>query len=263
MDAGEKKGDHAMPVHDWTRVKADIFHHFHLVWLARLSEALNPILPRGYYALAEQHLGRKQGDVLALHASDPDRQPEPPQPPEGGGLAVAEAPPKVSHVLTASSGTRGGRRTLTIRHVTGHRIVALVELISPSNKNGADGLREFVDKVVAALESKIHVVLLDLFPPGRHDPNGVHAVVWRQVDAEEYELPSDKPLTLVSYAAGPPTVAYLEHLAVGDPLRDMPLFLTDERYVYLPLASTYEAAFAGLPEIWRSVLEGQAPPNGA
>src|SRR4051812_37818766 len=117
-----------MPVHDWTRVKPDIFHHFHLVWLGRLSEALTPILPPGYYALAEQHLGRKQGDVLTLHASDPDENPEPPEPPEGGGVAVADAPPRVSRTITASSDKRGGRRTLTIRHVSGHRIVALVEV---------------------------------------------------------------------------------------------------------------------------------------
>ena len=30
-----------MPVHDWTRVSAGIFHHFHLEWIGDLSRQLN------------------------------------------------------------------------------------------------------------------------------------------------------------------------------------------------------------------------------
>jgi hypothetical protein len=45
-----------MPVHDWTRVDAGIFHHFHHDWITEIARALNRgILPPDYYALAEQH----------------------------------------------------------------------------------------------------------------------------------------------------------------------------------------------------------------
>ena len=41
---------------------------------------------------------------------------------------------------------------------------------------------------------------------------------------EELELPPDKPLTVaVSYDAGPPQVAYVEFVGVGDVLRDAPV----------------------------------------
>ena len=30
-----------MPVHDWTRVQAGTFHHFHCAWITHLAEALN------------------------------------------------------------------------------------------------------------------------------------------------------------------------------------------------------------------------------
>src|SRR4051812_28721202 len=103
-----------MPVHDWTLVGPGIFHDFHTAWIIHLKERLKGILPRGYYAMAEQHLGRKQGDVLALHASDPQEHPGVPEPPENGTVAVAEAPPKVSRTLEASPVGKGGRRTLTI-----------------------------------------------------------------------------------------------------------------------------------------------------
>ena len=37
-----------MPIHDWTRVDAGIFHHFHYQWISTISNALNGgLLPNG------------------------------------------------------------------------------------------------------------------------------------------------------------------------------------------------------------------------
>src|SRR5271155_502168 len=87
-----------MPVHDWTRVDAGVFHDFHTVWTVALRNALNEgLLPEGYYALAEQHAGRAIADVLTLHASPAAQEPAPallPLPPATGGVAVADAPPR-------------------------------------------------------------------------------------------------------------------------------------------------------------------------
>ena len=30
-----------MPIHDWSQVDAGCFHHFHLSWACRISDALN------------------------------------------------------------------------------------------------------------------------------------------------------------------------------------------------------------------------------
>jgi hypothetical protein len=54
-----------MPVHDWTRVDAGIFHVFHHRWISAISDALNQgILPPDYYALPEQHAAGFGPDVL-------------------------------------------------------------------------------------------------------------------------------------------------------------------------------------------------------
>jgi hypothetical protein len=43
-----------MPVHDWTRAEAGIFHAFHVAWIPELQKVLNSgLLPEGFYALAE------------------------------------------------------------------------------------------------------------------------------------------------------------------------------------------------------------------
>ena len=56
-----------MPIHDWTRVDAGIFHAFHVTWIADLARALNRgLLPPDYYALAEQIVGGREPDVLTL-----------------------------------------------------------------------------------------------------------------------------------------------------------------------------------------------------
>jgi hypothetical protein len=71
-----------------------------------------------------------------------------------------------------------------------------------------------------------------------------------------YVLPTDMPLTLASYVAGLPLEIYLEHLAVGIPLKQMPLFVRPDRYVNVPLEPTYQSTYRGMPAFWRDVLEG-------
>jgi hypothetical protein len=48
-----------MPLHDWTRVDAGLFHAFHLQWIVALTDSLNAgILPADYYALPERNSDR-------------------------------------------------------------------------------------------------------------------------------------------------------------------------------------------------------------
>ena len=127
---------------------------------------------------------------------------------------------------TAACGraARAARRTLTIRHTSGHQIVALVEIVSPANKDRAAHVAEFADKAETALSYGIHLLLADLFRPGPHDPRGMHGAMWERFDDEPYELSADKPLTLASYVGGICPEAYVEHLPFGAPLPVMPLF---------------------------------------
>ncbi|HTU16510.1 MAG TPA: DUF4058 family protein [Gemmataceae bacterium] len=249
-----------MPVHDWTRVAAGIFHDFHVAWIPEIRKVLNGgLLPHGYYALAEQHAGRRIADVLTLHASRPPVEPEPPLPPATGGTLLAEAPPKVRRRKTIEQDLRSLRRSLAIRHVSGHRLIALLEIVSPANKDRAESVEEFADKVESALRVGVHVVLVDLFPPSPHDPRGMHDVIQQRLNPfeEPYELPADEPLTLASYIAEPRVHVYLEHVAVGSLLPDMPLFFRPDRYINLPLEATYQEAYRGMPAFWRDVLEGR------
>jgi hypothetical protein len=246
-----------MPIHDWTRVDAGTFHAFHTAWVTHLSETLNDgILPPGYYALPEQHLGKTIGDVLTLHSGTPSEQAPSPE----AGTLLLETPPRVGKKVTASATPRALRRTLAVRHISGHRIIALLEIVSPANKDRPRHVDEFAAKAVTALCNGVHLLLVDVFPPGLHDPQGMHHAIWRKLtdEAEDHEPSAQAPLVLASYVAREPWEAYVEKVAVGDNLPDMPLFLDADHYVNSPLESTYQAAFRGLPRYWRQVLENGA-----
>ena len=93
-------------------------------------------------------------------------------------------------------------------------------------------------------------------PPSPRDPQGIHGALWEEIADDSYRAPADKPLTLAAYDAGPPKTAYVEPVAVGDALPDMPLFLEPGAYVNVPLEATYLSAFRNVPPRWRRVLEG-------
>jgi hypothetical protein len=242
-----------MPVHDWTRVDAGIFHHFHLEWIGDLSRVLNRgLLPPDYYALAEQIAGGVGPDVLTLH--HPTRSSGFAEEP-AGGVALATAPPRVHFRSRAEPDAYAAKaRSVVIRHVSKHRVIAICEIVSPGNKNSRHGFRAFVDKAVRILRAGIHLVILDLFPPGPRDPQGIHKAIWDEFNDNDFALPSGTPLTLVAYIGATVPEAFIEPTTVGAVLPEMPLFLTPDVYIPLPLEAIYQSAWEAVPSFWRDVL---------
>lgn len=254
-----------MAVHDWTRVDAGFFHDLHLGWIAEIRQVLNGgLLPGGYYALAEQHAGKTIPDVLTPHASPAAQGRRPDPAGAGGGTAVAQAPPRVRRRHSVEFRGPSHPRTVAIRHVSGHRLVAMLEIVSPANKDRPEGITRFASKAVSALNAGVHLLVVDLFPPGPHDPSGIHGAItghlWKTDDV--YDLPANEPLTLAAYEVGDVIDVYLKHLAVGADLPEMPLFLEGNRYVDVPLEATYQRAYQGVPSIWREVLEAPGSTTG-
>lgn len=251
-----------MPIHDWTRVDAGIFHDFHHEWISTIKRALNAgVLPPEYYALAEQIAGGFGPDVLTRESlrGAPGRADtgETPTSDAGGngGLALATAPPKVRFTATAETETYAHKRSrIAIRHASGDHVVAMLEIVSPGNKASRHALRSFVEKAVELLDAGIHLLVVDLFPPGPRDPEGIHGAIWSEIVEDDFQLPADQPLTLVAYSAGELKQAFIEPTASGNPLPDMPLFLEPDRYVPVPLEESYTAAFDAVPKRWQGEL---------
>jgi hypothetical protein len=247
----------AMPIHDWTKVKAGIFHDFHHSWVEEIKRALNAgVLPADYYALAEQKAVGFGPDVLTLQNIRSEAEEEPAGELPAGGIGLLQAKPQARIIEESDMAFyRRKQSTVAVRHVSDDRVVALVEVVSPNNKNNRNGLRAFVEKAAELLDKGIHLLILDLFPPGTRDPQGIHGAIWEYIEDETPAHPPDKPLTLASYETGPMVTAYVEPVAVGDVLPNQPLFLVPGGHVSVPLEKTYTAAWEGVPARWRKVID--------
>jgi hypothetical protein len=238
----DRQGDIAIPIHDWSCVPAGLFHHFHQEWSIEIARALNrDRLPKGLSALVDRWDGSKERDV---------RQ-----------------------EIFASRANR-----IVVKQHLG-RIIAVIEIVSPGSKESRTAIRNFVERTVDCLHKGIHVLVVDLFPPTLRDPYGIHKVIWDEIVEADFRFPDGKDRILVSYETSGERAAYIEPVAVGDVLPDMPLFLTndlrdmvavspdvpliqtDTLYVTVPLEPTYQTAWDASPEELRIAVETGVVPE--
>jgi hypothetical protein len=172
--------------------------------------------------------------------------------------------PQTRHVIQANGGHPIRGKRIAIRHRLGE-LISVIELVSPGNKSSKNALKSFVTKSFDLLETGVHLLVIELFPPSKRDPQGIHKAIWDEIEEAEFSLPPDKPLTLASYRAGSRsagilTMAYVEPVGVGDALPDMPAYIEHFGYVMVPLEATYQATFADCPPDMRFLVEmGRVP----
>ena len=67
--------------------------------------------------------------------------------PSDGGIAVADAPPKVRFHARAEIDIYAAKaKTIVIRHRSRHQVIAMIEIVSPGNKTGQTEFAAFVRK---------------------------------------------------------------------------------------------------------------------
>jgi len=139
-------------MHDWTRVSAGTFHDFHDAWITHIKEALNAgLLPDPYYALGEQRTGDFGPDVLTLKAEDDDSASDESVSAfaQQGVVALAASPPQVFTTQEAVEDVAfylERQRAVVIRHASGDRVVAIIEIVSRANRHSQRTLGDFVDR---------------------------------------------------------------------------------------------------------------------
>jgi len=228
-----------MPIHDWTRVPSGLFHHFHQDWLVEIARTMNRgYLPKGLSALVEQ------STKIAYDSNVPIIN-----------------PPLTQIVRRTTKGFYPIRpNRAVVRHRLG-RIVAVIEIISPGDKDRRSALRDFVEMTIDFLRKGIHLLIVDLFPPTPRDPFGIHKVIWDEITEEDFTFPEGKDRILASYEVGGVRAAYVHPVGVGDALPDMPLFLANDFPIRVPLEITYQATWDASPEEMRVAVETGVMPE--
>lgn len=250
-----------MPVHDWTRIYAGAFHDFHSSWLRSIKRALNDgLLPSDYYVLVDQVAGGVGPDVLTLErpTGGPTTNGSGSARPvhSGGRVALAVRPPKARfHVVDEARWYAAKNKVVSIRQASGHQVVAVVKVVPLGNKNSQHGIDTFLQKTNQLLTAGVHLTVIDVFPPGRRDREGIHPLIWGGESDPPFQFDPTRPLTCAAYIGSPGAEAFVETFAVGGTLPDIPVFVTEREYVEVPLEATYVAAFEDVPDAVRELLE--------
>jgi hypothetical protein len=239
-----------MSIHPWSRIPAGIYHDFHQSWNTQIRDSLNAgVLPADHYALVEQMTLGLEPDVITLQQRSVDSS-------ESDDSSVATMLAPKTRVVSKFAGFNAKKlNRISVRHVSDDRVVAIVELLSPGNKESKRNHRAFLDKVVDFLTKGIHVLLIDVLMPTPRDPYGLHAAVLDELTGEEFRPPMDEQLTFASYKAGIEPTAYMEPASVGGVIPAMPLFLRNNLHVMVPLAEAYQKAYSLVPLRWRNEIE--------
>lgn len=253
-----------MPVHDWSRVVAlGEFHDFHLGFVTALRNTLNAILrSTEYYASAEGRVMGYEPDASAFERSrrPPDRSAT------TGGVTIAtevhqiEAlAPRTRFVDAADHWSALRESYISVRNRRGDRLVAIVEIVSPRNKDRSEAIEAFGNKLQRALEAGCNVMVADFLLPGGHDPQGMHFAFWTRYSEAPHGVTPQEPIGIASYLASQNNpdaepVAYFESIAIGHEVPDMPLFLTSGEYINVPLQAIYNEAVETLPPPYQEDL---------
>lgn len=221
-----------MPLHDWT--DRDGFEGLHGLWMAELVRILRVALPAGYRAI----IGTTPLGLVGLETVKPDvgvrnGAANPPANPAG---AIPDPDVELAVAFLDEDPT--------VQVVRNGRLVAVIELVSPRNKDRPTAREKYGGRYAGYLVGGVHLLLVDV----HRRPVGFSFA--QAINAELGEaLPASAAPSAVSYRVGPSAAfggrmlgVWQRSLTVGDPLPAMPLPLTYDDAVMVDLEGTYAEA---------------------
>jgi hypothetical protein len=243
----------------------DIWPDFHDRMAEQMSSDLNRTLPRPYYArlvmrpeigiVGDEAAGRIVPDVAVVRSSLPTAGTP------SGGLAVVDRPrtevspsvrmripnePLRHHFVEIRDGSRG------------HALVTLIEIASPSNKQGGPDRRSYEAKQQEILDSDTSLVELDLLRAGR-------PLIGGPIITESTDRLEPRPDYLVAVSRAWERGAKLDYelfpIRLEDPLPCIPVPLREgEQEVPLDLQYAFNQLYDGGPYA-RGAVDYTAPPD--
>jgi hypothetical protein len=205
---------------------------------------LNRKLPKRYVAEPQIHLGSSiEIDVATYEESEADSLSG--DKGDHGGVATAVwAPPEPTLAVATDLPDADEYEVRVYDTVSGRRLVAAVELVSPANKDRPEHRRAFVAKCATLLQNHVCVAIVDLVTTRSSNLYGELLELFGQIDPDLTDIPP--PLYAVSsrWALAPSVKnwlleTWLHPLSVGQSLPTLPLWLAANLAVPLDLEASY------------------------
>ncbi|MBL8798708.1 MAG: DUF4058 family protein [Planctomycetia bacterium] len=212
-------------------------------WATRVADRLNETwLSREFLAAEFVTVGNQTRiDIATFEESQHETRTQ-------NGAPVATAPQVWSPPATTARLPAVFPEQFEVRvfdTVGGTKLVAAIELISPSNKDRGSERRAFATKCASYWHQGVSVVIIDIVTSRRAN---LHNEIMGMLEAAEpYSLPATADLDAVAYR---PVLRnekaeidlWTETFALGQALPTMPLRLTGDTFVPVEFEATYQEA---------------------
>lgn len=213
---------------------------FHGAWAEAMAANLNQsLLPEQFVAEARVKLGNQVEIDVGTFKEDST-----PPTPDSGGVAVW-APPKPLATGPLEFQDPDIFEVQVLSEHEGPRLVAAIELVSPSNKDRPANRRMFAVKCASYLQSGVSVILVDVVT---ERAGNLHADLLELLGVA-LSTPGQGPKELyatshraVHGSEGLVLETWAHALALGGALPTLPLWLGADLCIPLDLEATYQAA---------------------
>lgn len=237
-----------MPLRDHFRPpfsESRSWEEVHGGWPMVIVQHLAKTLPSDYAAGPHVHLGPEvEIDVATFEAQSQPAAGAFYSPPDDGGVATAvwaPAEPTLAVETELSDFDEYEVHVYDTRH--GRRLVAAIELISPSNKDRPEHRSQFTSKCTMLLRQGVSLVLVDVVTARNVN---LYADLLDLIDRSDRSL-GEHPLAtyVVACRWGPRgrsgwLETWYHELKAGLPLPCLPLWLTEDLAIPLDLEASYE-----------------------
>jgi hypothetical protein len=236
-----------MPLRDHFHPPLDDKHSWdglHAMWPAVIVQQLVKTLPPRYFAMPGVYLGSLfEIDIGTFGETDAEGLESDSS--QGGLALAAYAPPKPT---TTFETQLPNQDVYEVRIYDSHRnrkLVAAVEIISPSNKDRPNRRADFVTKVASLLKNGICVSIVDIVSSLNHNLYAELLGVIQGSDPAIGKEPS--PIYAVTLRARYEQRRKLmdtwyHSLVIHQPLPTLPIWLRETSAISLDLESSYEEA---------------------
>lgn len=236
-----------MPLRDHFHPPGDrsaSWEEVHGAWPATIAYRLNDTLPPQYRSGVKVHLGSIVEVDVATFERDHENGPLTSDL-DSVGLSWKSASPTI--LLETEELTPAEYEVRVYDLSRASRLVAAVELVSPSNKDRPQSRRAFVDKCHALLQQEVCVVIVDSVTSLTAN---LYAELALRLGAKSPAI-ADSSIYAVSCRTRPSrrgvrVEAWEHELQVGSSLPTLPLWLSETLAVPLELETTYEDTCRGL-----------------
>ena len=214
---------------------------FHSAWINTMVRHLNSrLLPQRYHSEPNEHLGPNIEVDIATR--EEEQSPEWHGKAQGNGVATAVgAPPAATQTIDVLFPAQD-LFEVRVYEDSGAKLVAVVELVSPANKDRPENRQAFAIKCASYLQELVSVIVIDIVTDRQQS---LHSEIARLLGIGDKVAGKGSATYAVTYRTNKIDQRWLlelwpHALTVGQNLPVLPLWLASDLAVPLDLEATYQ-----------------------